>query len=80
MKLVRVEWDDACAFSDGWIELGHAREHRPLRVANVGYLLADEPGYVVLTAQIMIGKPQCELVGTVHVIPKGCISKMEVLS
>lgn len=79
MKLVRIEWWDACHHA-GWVSPDEAdraaREDSCLNVS-VGYLILEVADRVALAQSYGI---DADMVGDVLVIPTPCIVKTEVLS
>ena len=48
MKVVLVEWTDACSDEAGWKSLKKIRKQAPMVVRSVGFLVTDHPDYVTI--------------------------------
>ena len=76
-KSVEVIWDDASSNSDAWV----AQEDiaTPERVNTRGWLVKDEPGYVVVASSVdEYGDPDAS-VGSTMTIPRGMIVSQKEL-
>lgn len=80
MQLVLIEWKDAHG-KDGWASLDKLREScRPLRIRSVGWLIAKQNGYTLLTAALSGEKDNVIVNGDGHMaIPNCDIQKTTVL-
>lgn len=48
MKMVLVEWLDACSDDAGWKSLKKVRKQTPMVVRSLGYLVTDHADYVTV--------------------------------
>lgn len=73
--LVEIEWKDAVSF-DAW----HTKEHfpTPATVFTVGYLVKDDPDYVVLSMSFGCSGKDEEF-GPTFTIPRGMIQHVRRL-
>lgn len=67
-KFVEVVWNDA-ASNDGWVEL--TADTDPQQIITRGWLVKENPNYLVLAASLQIGK--ADTVGSTQIIPLGMI-------
>jgi len=70
MKLVLVEWLDACSTGEVWTTRRKLKKQKPCMVHTVGYLIADEPGFVTVVNSIVL---EDDTSGGDNTIPRGMI-------
>lgn len=74
MKL--ITWLDIVSFEGTWIELDEAKEYKPTNMQTIGWIIKDEPSYIVVVSS----KDDEDLVGSVSAIPKCVIQSMKDVS
>lgn len=55
MRMVLVEWLDAASADSGWKTLKSIRKAGPALVRTIGWLVADEPGYITVVSSHIPG-------------------------
>jgi len=78
VEIVEVEWLDSVG-DHAWTDLADARREaadESMRQRSVGWLLADEPGYLLLALSRSESWSQVDL--TLQ-IPRGCVERVRVL-
>ncbi len=48
MRMVLVEWTDACSDDAGWKPLKKIKKQTPVIVMSMGFLVKDDPDYVTV--------------------------------
>lgn len=48
MKMVLVEWMDACSDEAGWKSLKKIRKQTPMLVRSLGFVVTDHPDYLTI--------------------------------
>jgi hypothetical protein len=76
--LVHVDWDDPVTPNGGgWVTLKGAHRQEIARIRSVGWLLIDEPDRVGIGSCYQTNASSD--VGSVTIIPRGCIRELVVL-
>ena len=76
MKAVKVEWIDSCASDLGWLLMEDMPEAEPIRIVTFGCLVKETDKNILVAQNYGFNPAQCSNLMT---IPKGCITKMDVL-
>lgn len=79
LKLVYVEWNDACHLDGGWRPHDQIETMRPAHMMSVGWVLGESKTHVTLVAH---GSNDTEVPVDVQgniCIPRGCITRMKRL-
>jgi hypothetical protein len=76
-QIVLVEWDDITSHDGAWLDLKEAEEYSPTPMKTMGFLLKDEPDYVIV---VSTASEILDVVGSTNAIPRGCIKKITKLS
>lgn len=74
MKL--ITWLDIVSYDGTWLPLGEAEEYKPAPMETVGWIIKNEPEYLVVASS----KGGEDLVGSVSAIPKSVIESIECVA
>lgn len=79
-RIVYCAWEDINTEGDPWVKL--PEKVAPCLCRTVGWLLRDEPSYIVVSATIGEPDGDDDSPGALHTvaIPKSCISRMDFLT
>ncbi len=84
MKIVEITWVDIEELSGGWHSVDALEEFivtaKSRTVKQVAYLYEEDENQVVLVDSYDQEGGDKVMYGTINVIPKGCIQKMEVIT
>jgi hypothetical protein len=72
-KLVYVEWEDAYTQEAGWKSIKKLRKQKPVLVKSVGYLVKDDPNFIIVAGTYVPEDGDCDGDTT---IPRGMIRKV----
>lgn len=73
-KLVYVEWLDAYTQAAGWKNIKKLRKQKPVLVRSVGYLVKDDPDFIIVAGTYVEEDGDCD--GDVT-IPRGMIKMVK---
>lgn len=76
MILVQVEWLDITSHDGAWLDMKEAEEYAPTPMKTVGFLLKEDPEYIVVVSTIA---DSLDSVGSTNAIPRGCIQSVTKL-
>jgi len=74
MKIVSVQWEDACSCS-GYYDRDHPEKFNTLLCVTVGHLVRNTHKDIVLASELFEDKDTRHI----HTIPKGMVRKVVVL-
>ena len=75
MKIVKVDWLDACSNSGYLNKRDYAKEHKPIACATVGHLFKKNKDFVLLAAETF-EDGDCR---HTHTIPRKMVTKITYL-
>ena len=74
MTTVLVKWVDIASHDGAWMDLGEAKEFKPLVVETCGWLVAQNDDYITIVSSLSGEEDE---VGSVNAIPKGCVLSIQ---
>lgn len=75
-KIVKVDWDDICGFSDSWMDVKDMYEMRPHKCYTIGLLFDTTEEYIIVAATWDHANT---IVSDINCIPVGCVTNITVL-
>ena len=72
-NLVIVRWIDIASHDGAWMDYSDAVTMKPIQVETVGWVIKENPEYIVVAASISPDKEE-SVTGSINAIPRGCIS------
>jgi len=76
-KVVKVHWIDSTNHTTTWSLLDDIRDDKPTDIISYGFLIKEEPDYIVIAQNYGNNPPQ---VSNLLTIPKGCIKQIKYLN
>jgi len=74
--LVIVDWLDITSHDGAWLDIEEAKKYVPSRMRTVGFLLKEEPDYIVVVSTV---SDDLDTVGSANAIPRGCLISISPL-